>query len=44
LRGQLDPSARLIWLLEKAGWVYYVRWPQPERFDARRFTGQSTQL
>jgi stearoyl-CoA desaturase (delta-9 desaturase) len=28
LRGQLDPSARVIWLLEKAGWAYRVRWPQ----------------
>jgi stearoyl-CoA desaturase (delta-9 desaturase) len=29
LRGQLDPSARLIWLLEKAGWAYLVHWPGP---------------
>ena len=36
LRGQLDPSARLIWLLEKAGWVYDVRWPAPQRLHARR--------
>ena len=36
LRGQLDPSARLIWLLEKAGWVYDVRWPVLPRIDARR--------
>jgi stearoyl-CoA desaturase (Delta-9 desaturase) len=26
LRGQIDTSARLIWFLEKAGWVYDVRW------------------
>jgi stearoyl-CoA desaturase (Delta-9 desaturase) len=36
LPGQLDPSARLIRLLEKAGWVYDVRWPAPSRFDKRR--------
>ena len=36
LPGQLDPSARLIWMFEKAGWVRDVRWPVPERFEARR--------
>jgi stearoyl-CoA desaturase (delta-9 desaturase) len=36
LRGQLDPSARLIWLLEKANWAYDVRWPVQRRFQARR--------
>lgn len=30
-RGQLDVSARLIWLLEKLGWIYQVRWPTPRR-------------
>ena len=30
-RGQIDISARVIWLLEKAGWVYDVRWPTPAR-------------
>ncbi len=30
-RGQVDPSARTIWLFEKLGWVYDVRWPKPER-------------
>ena len=29
LRGQIDPSARLIWLFEKLGWSYDVRWPRP---------------
>ncbi len=42
LPGQLDPAARLIWLLEKAGWVFDVRWPQPERLDARRLTMRAT--
>jgi len=41
LRGQLDPAARLIWLLEKAGWVSEVRWPTPQRFDARRLASQA---
>jgi stearoyl-CoA desaturase (delta-9 desaturase) len=36
LRGQLDSSARLIWLLEKAGWVTHVRWPVAERLAAKR--------
>ncbi|MET7998296.1 fatty acid desaturase [Amycolatopsis sp. NPDC005232] len=30
-RGQLDISARIIWLFEKAGWATDVRWPKPER-------------
>jgi stearoyl-CoA desaturase (delta-9 desaturase) len=35
LRGQIDPSARVIWLLEKFGWAYDVRWPKPERISAK---------
>ncbi|HZN20181.1 MAG TPA: fatty acid desaturase [Micromonosporaceae bacterium] len=31
LRGQLDPSARVIWLYEKLRWAYDVRWPKPDR-------------
>jgi stearoyl-CoA desaturase (Delta-9 desaturase) len=30
-RGQLDVSARVIWLFEKAGWAYDVRWPTSRR-------------
>jgi stearoyl-CoA desaturase (Delta-9 desaturase) len=30
-RGQLDISARLIWMFEKFGWVWQVRWPTPQR-------------
>ena len=30
-RGQLDPSARIIWILEKCGWAHDVRWPTPRR-------------
>ncbi|MDT7728694.1 MAG: hypothetical protein QOI21_5270 [Actinomycetota bacterium] len=30
-RGQIDLSARLIWIFEKLGWVHSVRWPTPQR-------------
>jgi stearoyl-CoA desaturase (Delta-9 desaturase) len=36
MRGQLDPSARTIWLFEKLGWAYDVRWPKPERLESKR--------
>lgn len=36
LKGQVDISARIIWLLEKAGWAYDVRWPNDERLAAKR--------
>ncbi len=36
LRGQIDTSARIIWLLEKLGWVDGVRWPVKERLQAKR--------
>ena len=35
-RGQLDSTARLIWILEKAGAIYAVRWPQEEEVEIRR--------
>ncbi|UQA94404.1 acyl-CoA desaturase [Streptomyces halobius] len=35
-RGQVDPSAALIRLFERAGWVRDVRWPDPARVAARR--------
>jgi stearoyl-CoA desaturase (delta-9 desaturase) len=35
LRGQVDISARVIWFLEKLGWVHDVRWPVRERVDAK---------
>ena len=38
LRGQIDTSARVIWLMEKVGWVKAVRWPVQERVDAKRAT------
>jgi stearoyl-CoA desaturase (delta-9 desaturase) len=30
-RGQIDISARLIWVFERLGWAYDVRWPTPQR-------------
>jgi stearoyl-CoA desaturase (Delta-9 desaturase) len=36
LRGQLDTSARIIWIFERLGWVYDVRWPRPERLAKLR--------
>ena len=30
-RGQIDISARTIWLFEKLGWAWNVRWPSPQR-------------
>jgi stearoyl-CoA desaturase (Delta-9 desaturase) len=30
-RGQLDPSARIIAVLERLGWAHDVRWPTPQR-------------
>jgi stearoyl-CoA desaturase (delta-9 desaturase) len=35
LRGQIDTTARVIWLFEKVGWVYDVRWPNPDRLAAK---------
>jgi len=35
LRGQIDSTARTIWVFEKLGWVYDVRWPKPERLAAK---------
>jgi stearoyl-CoA desaturase (delta-9 desaturase) len=33
LRGQIDVSARVIWMFEKLGWAWQVRWPTQERLD-----------
>jgi stearoyl-CoA desaturase (delta-9 desaturase) len=37
-RGQLDSTARLIWILERAGAVRDVKWPDPVKLDIRRRT------
>jgi stearoyl-CoA desaturase (Delta-9 desaturase) len=36
LPGQLDISARVIWLAEKLGWASNVRWPSVERLQRLR--------
>jgi stearoyl-CoA desaturase (delta-9 desaturase) len=40
-RGQIDISARVIWVFEKLGWVSNVRWPRPERFARKLKTATS---
>jgi stearoyl-CoA desaturase (delta-9 desaturase) len=35
-KGQIDSSARIIWLFEKLGWAFDIRWPKAKRLDARR--------
>ncbi|HEY2239419.1 MAG TPA: acyl-CoA desaturase [Streptosporangiaceae bacterium] len=44
LKGQLDPSARVIWALEKLGWAYDVRWPDARRLEAKRPAGATRKL
>jgi stearoyl-CoA desaturase (delta-9 desaturase) len=36
LKGQIDSSARLIWIFEKLGWATNVRWPRAERLASKR--------
>jgi stearoyl-CoA desaturase (Delta-9 desaturase) len=36
LRGQIDSSARTIWIFEKLGWATDVRWPRADRLAAKR--------
>jgi stearoyl-CoA desaturase (Delta-9 desaturase) len=36
LKGQIDIAARTIWLAEKLGWVYDVRWPDEARLTAKQ--------
>jgi stearoyl-CoA desaturase (delta-9 desaturase) len=38
LRGQVDVSARVIWMFEKVRWARDVRWPKQERLAAKRVT------
>jgi stearoyl-CoA desaturase (delta-9 desaturase) len=48
MRGQLDISARTIWIFEKFGWASNVRWPKRERLatklvgDAQASAGRLT--
>ena len=43
LKGQVDTSARVIWALEKAGWVEDVRWPVKERVERKLVANQLTE-
>jgi stearoyl-CoA desaturase (Delta-9 desaturase) len=36
LRGQIDSSARIIWIFERLGWATDVRWPRADRLAAKR--------
>jgi stearoyl-CoA desaturase (delta-9 desaturase) len=40
-RGQIDISARVIWVFEKLGWATKVRWPREERL-ARKLKTESS--
>lgn len=40
-KGQVDVSARVIWMLEKAGWVSDVRWPVKERIEGKLVKNQA---
>ncbi len=40
LRGQVDISARTIWVFEKLRWVHDVRWPRPDRIAAKLTTAR----
>lgn len=40
LPGQLDTSARVIWFLEKIGWVDEVRWPVRDRIQGKLVANQ----
>ena len=44
LKGQIDSSARVIWIFEKLGWVYNVRWPDEARLAAIRSAGATRPL
>ncbi|PRZ41927.1 stearoyl-CoA desaturase (delta-9 desaturase) [Antricoccus suffuscus] len=35
MRGQIDISARTIWIFEKLGWASSVKWPSKERIAAK---------
>src|SRR5450432_1581450 len=38
LKGQIDIAARTIWLAEKLGWAYNVRWPDEERLTGKQMS------
>lgn len=38
LKGQIDITARVIWIAEKFGWAYDVRWPSGTRTESKLAT------
>ena len=38
LKGQLDSSARTIWVFEKLGWAWDVRWPNADRLASKQIS------
>jgi|HubBroStandDraft_1064217.scaffolds.fasta_scaffold11773_5 stearoyl-CoA desaturase (delta-9 desaturase) len=42
-KGQIDIAARCIWIAEKAGWVWNVRWPDQDRLTGKK-VGETRQL
>jgi stearoyl-CoA desaturase (delta-9 desaturase) len=36
LKGQIDITARLIWIFEKLGWAWNVKWPRMDKLDSKR--------
>lgn len=40
-KGQVDVSARVIWVFEKLGWVDDVRWPVKERIEGKLVKNQA---
>jgi stearoyl-CoA desaturase (delta-9 desaturase) len=44
LRGQLDSSARIIWLMEKFGWATKVRWPVAAKVSALTVPASPTSI
>jgi stearoyl-CoA desaturase (delta-9 desaturase) len=38
LKGQLDSSARTIWVFEKLGWAWDVRWPNADRLALKQIS------
>jgi len=42
MKGQIDISARTIWIFEKFGWASNVRWPKADRLAAKLVEGAQT--
>jgi stearoyl-CoA desaturase (delta-9 desaturase) len=44
LKGQIDISARTIWIAEKLGWAWDVRWPDEDRLSGKLTGKRSKRL